>query len=46
MLHERVAEVAGRVGVDGAEVEALDEDAARGRLRAPRADGIAPAPSR
>ena len=41
LLHERVAEVAGRVAADGSEVEALDEDAARAILASARADGIA-----
>ena len=41
MLYERVAELGGRVGVDGTEIEPLDEDAARAVLRAARADGIA-----
>jgi len=40
LLHERVAEVGGRVGVDGAEIEALDEAAARAALEAAHADGI------
>ena len=40
LLHERVAEIGGRVAVDGAELEALDEDAAREALRAAHADGI------
>lgn len=40
LLHERVAEIGGRVAVDGAEIEALDEDAARDALRAAHADGI------
>ena len=40
MLYERVAEIGGRVGVDGAEVEPLDEDAARGVLAGARAAGI------
>ena len=40
LLHERVVEVAGRVGVDGAEVEKLDEDAARAAFAQAVADGI------
>ncbi len=40
LLHERVVEVAGRVGVDGAEVEPLDLDEARAALAEARADGI------
>ena len=40
LLHERVAEVGGRVGVDGAEVEPLDLDGARAALDAARRDGI------
>jgi 5-oxoprolinase (ATP-hydrolysing) len=40
LLYERVAEITGRVGADGAEVEALDEDAARDALRRAAADGI------
>jgi len=40
LLHERVAEVGGRVGADGAEVEPLDEAAAAAALRAAHADGI------
>ncbi len=38
-------EVGGRVGVDGAEIEALDEAAARAAFAQAVADGIAPAPS-
>src|SRR6516162_894447 len=41
MLYEAVAEVAGRVSVDGEEIEALDEDAARQAFAAARAKGIA-----
>ncbi len=41
LLYERVAEIAGRVAVDGAEVEALDEDAARAVLRRGARAGIA-----
>ena len=40
LLYERVAEVPGRVGVDGAEVEPLDEARARAALRDARAAGI------
>ncbi len=40
LLHERVVEIPGRVGVDGEEVEALDEDAAMSAFRAAVADGI------
>ncbi len=40
LLYERVAEVPGRVGVDGAEVEPLDEAQARAALREARAAGI------
>jgi 5-oxoprolinase (ATP-hydrolysing) len=40
LLHERVAEIGGRVAVDGAGIEALDEAAARTALRAAFADGI------
>ncbi len=40
LLYERVAEVAGRVGADGAEVEPLDEGSARAALREARAAGI------
>ena len=40
LLHERVVEVGGRVGVDGAEVEALDEAAARDAFAQAVADGI------
>jgi 5-oxoprolinase (ATP-hydrolysing) len=40
MLYERVAEIAGRVAVDGTEVEALDEAAAKAALAAAKADGI------
>ena len=41
LLYERVAEIPGRIGADGTEVAALDEDAARAALAAARADGIA-----
>ena len=40
LLHERVAEVPGRVGVDGAEVEPLDEAAAVAALQSAYADGL------
>ena len=40
LLHERVVEVSGRVTVDGAEVEALDEAAAAAAFQAAHADGI------
>jgi 5-oxoprolinase (ATP-hydrolysing) len=40
MLYDRVAEIPGRVGVDGAEIEALDENAASAALAAAKADGI------
>ncbi|WP_428489486.1 hydantoinase B/oxoprolinase family protein [Rhodopila sp.] len=40
MLYERVEEIAGRVGVDGAEIEPLDEPLARDILKKARADGI------
>jgi len=40
LLYERVAEVPGRVAVDGAEVEALDEARARAALREARTAGI------
>ncbi|MDQ2736492.1 MAG: hydantoinase B/oxoprolinase family protein, partial [Pseudomonadota bacterium] len=41
MLYQDVIEVAGRVGVDGAEIEVLDEDAARAAFASARAEGIA-----
>jgi len=41
MLYERVEEIGGRVSVDGAEVEALDEAHARTILAHARASGIA-----
>jgi 5-oxoprolinase (ATP-hydrolysing) len=41
LLHERVVEIGGRVGVDGAEVEPLDEAAAAEAFAAARTDGIA-----
>ncbi len=40
MLYERVVEVPGRVGVDGTEIQPLDEDAARAAFAAAKADGI------
>ena len=40
LLHERVAEIGGRIGADGAEVEPLDEDAARRAYADARAAGI------
>jgi 5-oxoprolinase (ATP-hydrolysing) len=40
MLYERVEEIAGRVGVDGTEIESLDENHARAVLMKARADGI------
>jgi 5-oxoprolinase (ATP-hydrolysing) len=40
MLYEEVVEVAGRVGVDGDEIEALDEAAARRAFASVRAKGI------
>ncbi|TDG16938.1 5-oxoprolinase [Paracraurococcus ruber] len=40
LLHERVAEIAGRVAVDGTEIEALDEAGARAALQAGFAAGI------
>ena len=39
-LYERVAEIGGRVGVDGTEIEPLDEAGTRGVLAAARADGM------
>ena len=46
MLYEEVVEIAGRVGVDGEEIETLDEHAARARVRrAPAPRASAPAPS-
>src|ERR1700680_3529961 len=41
LLYEKVVEIPGRVGVDGAEIEKLDEDAARAALAAARGEGIA-----
>jgi 5-oxoprolinase (ATP-hydrolysing) len=40
MLYERVAEIAGRVDVHGAEIETLDEDTARAVFAEAVADGI------
>jgi len=40
LLYERVAEIPGRIGADGTEVEALDEDAARAALRQTAEAGI------
>jgi len=40
MLYSRVAEVSGRVAVDGGEIEPLDEGAALATLQAARAEGI------
>ena len=40
MLYETVLEVSGRVGVDGEEIERLDETAVRHELTAVRAQGI------
>jgi 5-oxoprolinase (ATP-hydrolysing) len=40
LLYEEVAEIPGRVGVDGGEIEALDEAAARTALSAAYARGI------
>ncbi len=40
LLHRRVAEIGGRVAVDGTEIEPLDEDAARGALAEAHAEGI------
>jgi 5-oxoprolinase (ATP-hydrolysing) len=40
MLYDRVAEIGGRIGADGEEVEPLDEAAAEAALAAARADGI------
>ena len=40
LLHERVVEVGGRTSVDGAELEPLDEDAARAAFAQAVADGI------
>jgi 5-oxoprolinase (ATP-hydrolysing) len=40
LLHERVAEIGGRVAVSGEELEPLDETAARAALAEAHADGI------
>src|SRR3954451_5321400 len=40
MLYEQVAEVGGRVGVDGKDIDPLDEDAARAILKQAHAAGI------
>src|SRR5215218_2646685 len=40
LLHERVAEIGGRVSADGTEIEPLDEDGARTALREAHAAGI------
>ena len=40
LLYEQVAEVGGRVAVDGAEVEPLDEDGARAAFAAAVRDGV------
>ena len=40
MLYERVEEITGRFGVDGAEIEPLDEALARDIMAKARADGI------
>jgi 5-oxoprolinase (ATP-hydrolysing) len=40
LLHERVAEIGGRIGPDGAEIAPLDEQAARAALEAGFATGI------
>jgi 5-oxoprolinase (ATP-hydrolysing) len=40
LLYERVVEIGGRVGIDGDEVEALDEDTARAAFAAAVADGF------
>jgi len=40
LLHERVAEIGGRVAVDGTEIAPLDEAAARAALKAAHDDGI------
>ena len=46
LLHERVAEIGGRVAADGAEIEPLDEEGARAALRrGARARASAPSPS-
>ncbi len=40
MLYEEVVEIPGRVGVDGTEIQPLDEDAARTAFAAAKAKGI------
>ncbi len=40
MLYEDVVEIPGRVGVDGTEIQPLDEDAARNALAAAKAKGL------
>ena len=46
MLYEQVVEIGGRVGIDGEEIEPLDEAAARAALRRRRArPASTPAPS-
>jgi 5-oxoprolinase (ATP-hydrolysing) len=40
LLYEEVAEIGGRVGIDGAEIEPLDEEGARATFAAIRAKGI------
>ena len=40
LLHERVVEIGGRVGVDGGEIEKLDEQAARAAFAQAVGDGI------
>ena len=40
MLYEEVVEIPGRVGVDGTEIQPLDEDAARAAFAAAKAKGI------
>jgi 5-oxoprolinase (ATP-hydrolysing) len=40
MLYDRVEEISGRIGVDGEEIEPLDERGARAALAAAKADGI------
>src|ERR1700712_114620 len=40
MLYERVAEIGGRVGMDGQEIEPLDDDLAREIYAKARSDGI------
>jgi 5-oxoprolinase (ATP-hydrolysing) len=40
LLHERVIEVAGRIGADGREIEKLDEEAAAAAFAVARAEGF------